>query len=1279
MRFFSLFVVLTLCRAAAITPAIAQAHQDGVSNQAASVPLAPKFYEPSRVTGIAQRLEGISTRARGEAARLLDSGPGDEILVLEGHTTAVNAVAFSPDGARIATGSDDNTAIVWDAGTGEQAHLLAEHSGAVNAVFFSPSGNTTWTGSSDAKVIIWNTSGESTWTGEYPRAVSSVALSPDGTKMLVGTGTSLLAIPPRPSVYLYDLEQGGQPIHVLGPEGNDGFYTSVAYSPTQDKVLTSLAGVWSGHSRIWDAESGDLLFSLDVGRVTSAVFSPDGTQALTGSGSAANLWDVETGELVREFRGHGGAVTSVAFSPDGTVALTGSADRTARLWDVATGEHLLTFSGHIEAVNAVAFSPDGSTVLTGSEDETARLWDSGIQGTGTSPAAPEGLTATPGNGEVTLTWNASTESDLASYLIYRGTDPAPTTPVDSVEASMTSYTDTGLVNGTTYYYRLKAVDGEGNASDFSEEVSATPISGATHGVISGTVLDVGLAGAGRLEEVPLAGAAVALYQGGELLKRTTTEADGSFTFEDLEDRSTYEVYAEAEGVVPETDEAVPARRIEQGVAAGENPRLVLPISLATAKYSLIYALEHLEIKSELLFEFGPIKSIPSFRSYDETGVRGLLREWLNDGGGDAEQVVEALGRLVLAEQVMQDLFGNAAEMSHETATSLAEVGFAIATVYLLKGKVDKALRAGKISTLAAELANSLLDLAIDHLNSPVRRFVARLPDQEGQQLVSAFRALREAALAEAGKRGDAFMTSLGQDQLKSFVVIVFDEVLLADYVSATQKHIGFIASHSSAFNFSGRHVEANVAAKAVVIRNDRDTETAKAWAEARQEVGSVSGTLGDVAALTGTAVLGTQPLLKVAAALKALEITLLIEAAVRTGLQYAHTQRDDVPLAVARAFHPEASVNRVAAAKPSYNAAATYSPERLATYQTALDGVIEAYLDLLARVVSQAEAGQRSDALAEAERLLDLEVQLSEALLIAHAPVLAAAEQALETRDGFGTAYSRLEEAMEAATLKRIDLYAELLAYEGNPSAPADSVVTQAMAVEEALMEAQEAIGSAIELIADANVPGFLIVRRYRVETSEVAPNQPFAIQATVQNAGAARVEDVVATLQSDSTVTVAEPTAIALGAMEPGTEKTITWQLTASDTSRSFGSYFIGIEVLGAKALPASGTYAVVANRKATPSEAQAELPVEYVLQQNYPNPFNPATTIVYNVPDPSDVRVLVYNLLGKTVAVLVDEHHAAGRYETVFDASGLASGVYLYTLRAGSFTQTKRLVLLK
>jgi phosphodiesterase/alkaline phosphatase D-like protein len=88
---------------------------------------------------------------------------------------------------------------------------------------------------------------------------------------------------------------------------------------------------------------------------------------------------------------------------------------------------------------------------------------------------------------------------------------------------------------------------------------------------------------------------------------------------------------------------------------------------------------------------------------------------------------------------------------------------------------------------------------------------------------------------------------------------------------------------------------------------------------------------------------------------------------------------------------------------------------------------------------------------------------------------------------------------------------------------------------------------------------------------------------------------------------------------------------------------------------------------------------PTDYVLEQNYPNPFNPQTTIGFAIPKSETVSLVVYDALGRQVATLVSERREAGRYEVPFDGSRFASGVYFYQLKAGTFTQTAKMVLVK
>jgi hypothetical protein len=93
----------------------------------------------------------------------------------------------------------------------------------------------------------------------------------------------------------------------------------------------------------------------------------------------------------------------------------------------------------------------------------------------------------------------------------------------------------------------------------------------------------------------------------------------------------------------------------------------------------------------------------------------------------------------------------------------------------------------------------------------------------------------------------------------------------------------------------------------------------------------------------------------------------------------------------------------------------------------------------------------------------------------------------------------------------------------------------------------------------------------------------------------------------------------------------------------------------------------------------AISDLPKSPLLKQNYPNPFNPSTNIAYSLPKSAHVKMSVYNMLGKRVSTLVNRNQKAGKHLVNFDASNLASGVYLYRLETGGFAQTNKMILIK
>ena len=344
------------------------------------------------------------------------------LVTFVGHRSSVRNAAFSPDGTRVVTASDDGTARIWNVSTEKPVTLPLQHQGPVTAVAFSPDGKRVVTASNDNTARLWDASSGKRVAPplEHQGIVYDVTFSPDGTRVVTAISDNTARI--------WDVRTG-QP--VTAPLLHEGPVVAATFSADGMKVVTASRDMTA---RVWNATTGQPVTEplRHRDQINAATFSPDGTKVVTASrDKTACVWDLKLQLVTAELQ-HENAVVAAAFSPDGTRVVTASEDKTARVWDATTGLPVTAPLEHQGEVMSVAFSAGGTQVVTASRDKTARVWDARLGQPATAPFEYPGeirslayssdgtRVVTASRDKTVRVWNAKTGQPVSPLFEHQG-------------------------------------------------------------------------------------------------------------------------------------------------------------------------------------------------------------------------------------------------------------------------------------------------------------------------------------------------------------------------------------------------------------------------------------------------------------------------------------------------------------------------------------------------------------------------------------------------------------------------------------------------------------------------------------------------------------------------------------------------------------------------------------------------------------------------------------------------------------------------------------------
>jgi WD40 repeat protein/tRNA A-37 threonylcarbamoyl transferase component Bud32 len=322
-----------------------------------------------RATSVAWSRDGrrLASSSQDTTIKLWDTETGQEVLTLRGHKDLVGRVVFDSRGRRLASCSEDGTVRVWDATAPDESsdpriQTARGHMGRVYGVAFHPRGHVFASVGTDNSLRVWDakTCLELFSLPGHTAAVLDVAFGPDG---------QVASASADQTVKFWNLETR----QAFTIKGFQGTVRSLALSSDGRRLVT---GDTSGTVQVRDASTGQEVWTkTDVATFIHRVaYSPAGTYVAAGCvDGTAQLWNAATGDPAGTFR-HSGRLHSVTFSPDSRLLACGDSHEKVTLWDVVTREKVKTLSGHSHYVVSLAFSPDGKYLASTSWSEV-KVWE----------------------------------------------------------------------------------------------------------------------------------------------------------------------------------------------------------------------------------------------------------------------------------------------------------------------------------------------------------------------------------------------------------------------------------------------------------------------------------------------------------------------------------------------------------------------------------------------------------------------------------------------------------------------------------------------------------------------------------------------------------------------------------------------------------------------------------------------------------------------------------------------------------------------------------------